>query len=103
MFFYRVFEGKLLYPRIERVRVWGKPEICLRYVSRKSLELIIVHKKCLENFIVSFWDFRNEKRKAEKWGKCSGTPRCGYCSHEQIFLLLSTTSDDHNFFVQSPI
>ena len=52
-------------------RVWGKPEICLIYVSRKSLELIIVHKKCLENFRVSFGDFRNEKRKAEKWGKCS--------------------------------
>ena len=29
--------GNYSYPRIERVRVWGKPEICLRYVSRKSL------------------------------------------------------------------
>ena len=52
---------------------------------------------------MSFGDFRNEKRNAEKWGKCSGTPRRGYCSLEQIFLLLSTTSDDHNFFVQSLI
>ena len=81
----------------------GKTQDCLRYVSRKSLELIIVHKKCLENFRVSFEDFQNEKRKAEKWGKCFGTPRRGYCSPEQIFLLLSTTSDGHNFFVRSPI
>ena len=72
------------------------------YVSRKSLELIIVHKKCLENR-VSFGDFQNEKRKAEKWGKCSGMPRRGNCSPEQIFLLLSTTSDGHNFFVRSAI
>ena len=83
--------------------VWRKLEICLRYVSRKSLGLIIVHKKCLENFRVSFGDFWNEKRKAEKWGKCFGTPRRGYCSPEQIFLLLSTTSNDHNFLIRSPI
>ena len=51
---------------------------------------------------MSFGDFRNEKRKAEKWGKCSGTPRRGYCSQEQIFLLLSPISDGHNFFVRSP-
>ena len=95
--------GNYSYHRIEHVRVWGKPEICLRYVSRKSLELIIVHKKCLENFRVSFGDFRNEKRKTEKCGKCSGTPRRGYYSLKQIFLLLSITSDCHNFFVRSPI
>ena len=81
----------------------GKTRDCLRYVSRKSLELIIVHKKCLENFRVSFRYFWNEKRKAEKWGKYSGMLRRGYCSPEQIFLLLSTTLDDHNFFVRSPI
>ena len=63
----------------------------------------MVHKKCLENFRVSFGDFWNEKLKAEKWAKCSGTPRRGYCSPEQIFLLLSTTSDGHNFFVRSSI
>ena len=80
----------------------GKTRDCLRYISRKSLELIIVHKMCLENFRVSFGDFRNEKRKAEKWGKYSGTPRRGYRSPEQIFLLLSPTSDGHNFFIRSP-
>ena len=51
---------------------------------------------------MSFGDFRNEKRKAEKWGKCSGTPRRGYCSQKQVFLLLSLTLDGHNFFVRSP-
>ena len=95
--------GNYSYPRIERVQVWGKPEICLKYVSRKSLELLIVHKKCLENLRVIFGDFQNEKRKAEKWGKCSGTPRRGYCSPKYIFLLLSTISDGHNFFVRSLI
>ena len=57
---------------------------------------------CLEKFRVSFGDFWNEKRKAEKWGKRSSTPRRGYCSPEQIFLFLSPTSDGHNFFVRSP-
>ena len=51
---------------------------------------------------MSFGDFQNEKRKAEKWGKCSSTPRRAYCSPEWIFSLLSQTSDGHNFFVQSP-
>ena len=50
---------------------------------------------------MSFGDFHNEKRKAEKWGKCSSMPRRGYCSPEHIFLLLSLILDGHNFFVQS--